>query len=333
MKISEAAEQGIISFKLKKPIMYWGSPGIGKSAMVQQIRELLRINLIDQRFSQMDPTDVRGLPMTLQEGTDWWTRYAIPGFLPRIDRDGEHGILFLDEFNQAPQAVQAAGHQLILDRRLGDYVLPEGWMVMAAGNKMDDRAQAIRMSTSLSNRFKNVDVDVDVDEWKLWARSNHQDPVIIALMNSDSKLLHDMSTKTAAWASPRTWELLSDHVTQGFITKDNEYHTAASCVGQGAAGIYIAFRQLEDQVPSPEEIRAHPMTARIPTEPSAKFFVSGMLSTQVNEDSFPAYLKYQQRLDIEYQTVFMRDAYQVCPDVADLKEYSEWALANHNTVL
>lgn len=331
MKISAAAEQGEISYKLKKPIFYWGSPGIGKSNMVEQIRQSLGVNLIDQRFSQMDPTDVRGLPMTLQEGMEWWTRYAIPGFLPRVDRDGENGILLLDEFNQAPQAVQAAGHQLILDRRLGDYKLPDGWMVMAAGNKMDDRAQAIRMSTSLSNRFKNVDVDVDVVEWKIWARANKQDPVIIALMNSDGNLLHDMSVKEAAWPSPRTWELLSDHVPH--MTKDNEYNTAVSCVGKGAGGLYIAFKELEDQVPTPEEIYNNPGTARIPTEPSAMYFVSGMLSTQVTTDSFPKYLKYQQRLALEYQTVFMRDAYQVCPDVSDLKEYGEWALANHNTVL
>ena len=332
MKISEAAEQGMIAFKLKKPVFYWGSPGIGKSNMVEQIRQLLGVKLIDQRFSQMDPTDVRGLPMTLQEGIDWWTRYAIPGFLPRVERDGEEGILLLDEFNQAPQAVQAAGHQLILDRCLGDYVLPEGWMVMAAGNKMDDRAQAIRMSTSLTNRFKNVDVDVDVDEWKVWARGAKQDPVIIALINSDNTILHDMSDKgAAAWPSPRTWELLSDHVP--YMTKENEYNTAVSCVGKGAGGIYVAFKQLGDQVPTVDDIFANPMTARIPTEPSAMFFVSGMLSTQVTEDRFPNFLKYQQRLALEYQTVFMKDAYQVCPDISDLKEYGEWALLNHNTVL
>ncbi len=331
MKISQASEQGVISYKLKKPVFFWGSPGIGKSAMIRQMKEMLNINLIDQRFSQMDPTDVRGLPMTLQEGMEWWTKYAIPGFLPRIDRDGEEGILLLDEFNQAPQAVQAAGHQLILDRCLGDYVLPPNWMVMAAGNKMDDRAQAIRMSTSLSNRFKNVDVDIDVVEWKLWARAAHQDPVIIALMNSDANLLHDMSVKTAAWPSPRTWELLSDHIPH--MTPENAYNTAASCVGKAAGGMYIAFKELEDTVPSPEDIFANPTTAKIPTEPSARYFVSGMLSTQVTTDTFPPYLKYQQRLDLEYQTVFMKDAYQVCPDVSDLKEYGEWALLNHNTVL
>ena len=332
MKISEAAEQGEISFKLKKPIFYWGSPGIGKSNMVAQLRERLGVNLIDQRFSQMDPTDVRGLPMTLQEGMEWWTTYAIPGFLPRLERDGEEGILLLDEFNQAPQAVQAAGHQLILDRRLGDYVLPPGWLVIAAGNKIDDRAQAIRMSTSLSNRFKNVDVDVDVNEWKLWGRKAKMDPVIIALINSKNEVLHDMSDKgAAAWPSPRTWEMLSDHVP--YMTEANEYHTAISCVGKGAGGIYVAFKQLEDQVPTLKEIFENPTTARLPTEPSAMFFVSGMLSTQVTEEYFPNFLKYQQRLGIEYQTVFMKDAYQVCPDISDLKEYGEWALTNHNTVL
>ena len=331
MKISQAAEQGIMSFKLKKPIYYWGSPGIGKSQMVRQLKDELKISLIDRRFSQMDPTDVVGLPRVEEIDEHFFSAYAQPAFLPRVDRDGPDGILFLDEFGAATQAVQAAGYQLILDRRLGDYKLPDGWMVMAAGNLAEDRAIAIRMSSALGNRFKNCDVEVDLDEWKIHAIKSGFDPVIISLMNSQPSLLHDMSIKTAAWPSPRTWEDLSDHVP--LMNETNEFNTAASCVGAAAAGSYVAFKLLEDQLPTREEIEANPTTAHIPSEPSAKFFAAGMLSTGVTEKNFPAYLTYQKRLDIEYQTVFIKDAYNVCPEVADLKEFAAWSLANHNTVL
>lgn len=116
----------------KVPTFLWGAPGIGKSSIVKQIAQQKDVGFIDLRLALMDPTDLKGIPFYDKEShTALW---APPAFLPR---EGE-GILFLDELNSAAPAVQSSAYQLILDRRVGEYVLPDGWAIVAAGNREGD---------------------------------------------------------------------------------------------------------------------------------------------------------------------------------------------------
>ena len=117
----------------QQPVFIWGSPGTGKSSVVNQLATELGIALRDIRALLLDPVDLRGLPFVGKDGRSQW---ATPDFLPQ---DGE-GILFLDELNAAPAMVQASCYQLVLDRRLGEYTLPEGWAIVAAGNRDSERA-------------------------------------------------------------------------------------------------------------------------------------------------------------------------------------------------
>ena len=99
------------------PVMLWGAPGVGKSDMVGQVAVQHAVPVIDVRLSQMEPTDLRGIPFKNDHKVEW----AIPAMLPDIDVHGEAGILFIDEITSAPPSVSAAAYQLILDRRLGEY--------------------------------------------------------------------------------------------------------------------------------------------------------------------------------------------------------------------
>ena len=117
------------------PAMLWGPPGVGKSQMVAQIAERHQVPVIDIRLSQMEPSDLRGIPFRTDGRVEW----AIPALLPDAERHGPSGILFLDEITSAPPAVSAAAYQLILDRRLGEYKIPAGWAIFAAGNRQGDR--------------------------------------------------------------------------------------------------------------------------------------------------------------------------------------------------
>ena len=112
------------------PVMLWGPPGVGKSDMVAQIGARREVPVIDIRLSQMEPSDLRGIPFRDGGRVEW----APPAMLPDADRHGETGILFLDEITSAPPSVSAAAYQLILDRRLGEYQVPEGWAIFASGN-------------------------------------------------------------------------------------------------------------------------------------------------------------------------------------------------------
>jgi hypothetical protein len=327
MKPSEVLNYVITGYKARTPTFIWGPPGVGKSDVVRQAREVLDVNLIDQRLSQMDPTDLKGIPFNNKGYTD----YAIPNFLPRVERDGPNGILFLDELNTAPQSIQAAGYQLILDRRLGDYVLPEGWMCVAAGNRAEDRAIAIRLSTAMGTRFGHIDFDVDNTEWRLWAYKNNIDGDIISFMNFRPKLLHDMDVKQRTFPTPRTWEMLNKHIP--FLTPETEYNTYMSFIGEGAAGEFSAYKKMARELPDIDAILAEPEHIKVPKKPSTQYAAAGILTEHVTVDNFSTLMKYAVRLPIEHQTVFISDAISKDDELENTPEFTKWALDNNNVIL
>src|SRR5690554_699303 len=143
------------------PVMLWGPPGTGKSRIIAQVARDGGVPLIDVRLAQMELTDLRGIPFRKGDMVEW----AIPSLLPEGARHGPRGILFLDELTSAPPAVTAAAYQLILDRRLGDYRVPPGWVIFAAGNRYGDRGVTYAMPTPLANRFTHYQIEPDIDDW------------------------------------------------------------------------------------------------------------------------------------------------------------------------
>ena len=141
--------------KSRQPGFLWGGPGLGKSSVVKQLAAQLSLPIQDVRALLLDPVDLRGLPFLGKDGRSHW---ATPDFLPK---DGA-GVLFLDELNAAPAMVQAGCYQLVLDRKLGEYTLPDGWAIVAAGNRDSDRAATNRMPTPLRNRFVHLEFEVDL---------------------------------------------------------------------------------------------------------------------------------------------------------------------------
>ena len=128
------------------PVMIWGPPGVGKSQLVAQVAQQHEVPLIDIRLSQLEPSDLRGIPFRTDHHVEW----AIPQMLPDAARHGRSGIMFLDEITSATPAVSAAAYQLILDRSLGEYRVPEGWVIFAAGNRQGDRGVTYSMPTPLA---------------------------------------------------------------------------------------------------------------------------------------------------------------------------------------
>jgi MoxR-like ATPase len=183
MKPSDIASSLQLLAQIQKPAFVWGPPGVGKSQIVAQVAALLGIRLIDIRAILLDPVDLRGLP-TVEQGRAAW---ATPAFLPE---DGS-GILFLDELNAAPPLVQAACYQLVLDRAVGEYRLPDGWTVFAAGNREGDRAVTSRMSSALANRFVHLVFEPDLDDWSRWAMGpGDLRPEVVAFLRWRPELLH-----------------------------------------------------------------------------------------------------------------------------------------------
>ncbi len=197
----------LVKNQLQISTMIWGAPGIGKSSIVAQVARENNLDFIDLRLSQLAPTDLRGLPVAIagnnqKEGISTW--YP-PEFLPR----GGQGILFLDEINMAPPTMQGVAQQLILDRKVGCYEMPQNWLIWAAGNRKEDRASVFEMPAPLANRFLHLEVTVDFDSFKAYALDHNFDEQIIAFLAYRTELLHQINPNSHAWPSPRTWEIAS----------------------------------------------------------------------------------------------------------------------------
>jgi hypothetical protein len=226
------------------PVMLWGPPGVGKSQMVAQVAGRHGMPVIDIRLSQMEPSDLRGIPFRVDDRVEW----AVPAMLPDRERHGEQGILFLDEITSVPPSVSAAAYQLILDRRLGAYAVPDGWAIFAAGNRQGDRGVTYTMPAPLANRFSHFEVDVNLDDWVHWAWANGIDERVIAFLRFRPELLFefDPAHNPVAFPSPRSWEF-SHRALQKF-------GDLQACVGP-AAGIELsAFVENLDQLPDIDAI-------------------------------------------------------------------------------
>ncbi len=326
MHSSQMAEELEASFNAKQPVMIWGPPGIGKSNVVAQYAAKKKIGLNDIRTILLDPVDLRGLPWVDKEANKAMT--AIPDFLPDPNDKGE-GILFLDELTSAPKQVQGALFQLILDRRIGEYVLPEGWHIIAAGNRMTDRGVTTRMPTPLANRFYHIDMEVSFDDWIEWANDENMGnikPEITSFLRFKPSFLHDFDPQSdaVAFPTPRSWEITSKMTFDGKM----EFERAKGIVGEGVAGEFLAFLRVWKSLPNPDAVLMNPKKAKVPEDPATLFALMGALANRASETNFDNLVEYAARVPTEFQVILMRDAIQRDANIATTPGFGAWADKN-----
>jgi len=256
------------------PVMLWGPPGVGKSDMIRQTGNRHQVPVIDIRLSQMEPSDLRGIPFRNNENVEW----AVPAILPDTARHGERGILFLDEITSAPPSVSAAAYQLILDRRLGEYQVPDGWAIFAAGNRQGDRGVTYTMPAPLANRFSHFDVDAHLDDWVAWAYQNGVDERVIAFLRFRPELLFDFDPahNPVAFPSPRSWEFAHRSLQKFGNNADLLQGTLQACVGPAAGIELTAFVNSLDKMPDLDDIIAG-KEVPVPTEIDLQYAVAAAL--------------------------------------------------------
>lgn len=235
--------------KAQIPTFIWGPPGIGKSSIVKQIAEVNEYEFIDLRLSLMDPTDLKGIPF--YDKDEHQALWAPPSFLPREGK----GILFLDELNSAPPAVQASAYQLILDRKVGEYTLPDGWAIVAAGNREGDRGVVYRMPSPLANRFVHLEMDVSVEDWRDWAYESGLDERVIAYIGykSDDLFSFDPTQNEKSFATPRSWEFVSSLLRSEMDDK-LLLETIGGAIGKERAVRFLSFAKVMHRLPDIEGI-------------------------------------------------------------------------------
>lgn len=247
----------LVAFKVKRPVFLWGPPGIGKSEVAESITNELGGFMIDMRMAQMEPTDVRGIPFFNKEinKMDW----APPVDLPDNELAAQYPIivLFLDEMNSAAPAVQAAGYQLILNRRVGKYVLPDNVVIIAAGNRDSDKGVTYRMPMPLANRFLHLEMRPDFTSWQTWAVEHNVHRDVVGYLSFAKQDLYDFDAKSSsrAFATPRSWVFVSDLLAdEENIDSDTMFNLVAGAVGEGLATKFMAHRRVASKMPNPEDI-------------------------------------------------------------------------------
>ena len=240
--------------KVQRPVFLWGAPGIGKSDIVKQIGQEQDREVIDVRLSLWEPTDIKGIPYYNSDmGTMTW---APPSELPQDPEST--AILFLDELNSAAPATQAAAYQLILNRRVGTYVLPKGVAIIAAGNRETDKGVTYRMPAPLANRFLHLELKHSFDDWLQWATTNKVHEQVVGYLGFAKQDLYDFDPRSSsrAFATPRSWSFVSELLGDDDLDEGTLTDLVSGAVGEGLAVKFMAHRKVAKQMPNPEDILA-----------------------------------------------------------------------------
>jgi MoxR-like ATPase len=307
--IRQAIENALDAPIPVQPLFLWGPPGIGKSAVPREVCKTRNITLVDIRMSLLDPTDLRGIPAVVDVKCDTCkgsggekhdchdcggtgirtiAKWLEPSFLPKSGK----GIIFLDELTSAPPLNQASAYQLTLDRRIGEWTVPEDFYIMAAGNNLTDRAVVYPMSTALRNRFTHIEFQYNLDDWLDWARDAGINTYILAFLTwRGQELLFNFKPESTdkAFATPRSWEFASRVLSH--FDSSIQREMLDGTIGAGAAAEFLGFLKLQEQIPSIQKIFAGEDI--VPKDIGLKYaLISALVSHAENAKQFDRLLGY-----------------------------------------
>ncbi len=284
----------VIKRRLPHALYLWGDPGIGKSEAVAKAGREMGVQVFDVRVSQLDPTDLRGIPHVV----DGRTRWAPPVFFPK-----EPGsILFLDEMNHAPQSVQSATYQLILEKRLGEYHLPPDTIVIAASNDRGSGMLGFDLSLPLKNRFIHFEVKHSYTDWREWAVRSGIAPEIISFLHNFQEDLHkmpapDKTRETKAFPTPRSWTFVSDifkaynNEKEGFEKSITAMEAANGAIGSDVAHRFSLFVKKTRQIPDMNDIFADPNCLNKVTDQGLAYYILQSIAFRVEKGTAHVFQK------------------------------------------
>jgi len=298
------------------PLMVWGGPGLGKSTILRKVAEEAHIGFIDIRLAQREPVDIRGLPVPKEDSVSW----LISSDWPR--EQDSRGILLFDELTAADRSLQVAAYEIILDRRLGDlYHLPNGWYIVAAGNREEDMAVSTTMSSALANRFMHVELQESSEEWVRWGLRNGIHPTVIGFIRFRPDLLFHQENENLerGWPTPRAWERVSTML-HHFQIKDQPQlldKMIYGLVGNQAGVEFSAFREIASQFDDTYELMTNPKRKIvIPEKPDQRYAFCAAVayhlwrgkSPKEEADLLAGFYRIAMALPSDFSTMLMIDA-------------------------
>ena len=327
------------------PVFLWGPYGVGKSSIIRAVADSMGIGFIDVRLSTMMAVDLRGLPFV--DGD--YANFKIPAWLPQADRDGERGLLVLDELMLAPDSIQGAAYQLLRERELGDYKLPDGWTIIAASNRPEDNAGVRgRQDAAVMDRFQtHFNVLPDVDEWKEWAGENGISPELISFISyrghdkrgetgdlQEAGVLHEYPDGGCpkghiAVATPRSWEAASNILLLG-LDADLEQSALQGCVGEGASAELTSFLRICRNLPDVGQVLIDPYSAPAPAELPTQYAMATVLARRCDRDTISNAMEYVNRMNGELSALLMTLATSRDESLKSTQAYIDFKVENQD---
>ncbi len=326
MKISRATRVLETYLDMDIPAFLWGAPGVGKSDTVRAVTKERGLGLVDFRALLRDPVDLRGLPTINANEAKWLP----PADLPNEERDGKEGIFFMDELNAASPSMQAACFGLVLDRKVGEYTLPDGWRIVAAGNRQSDRAAANKMPSALANRFAHIDVDADLDEFCSYATERDVHPMLTGFLRFRPELLHQMENDLRTFPTPRAWMQASKLID---APEDIRPELISGLVGKGAGSEFEGFVRVYRDLPKLDECISSPMNALVPAEPASRYAISSGLARKATATNLANIMQYMGRLPLEFAVMCIVDATRRDKALQSTQAFIDFANENQDVLI
>lgn len=311
------------------PVFIHGSPGIGKSYITAEMAKARGWELIDIRLSQLDPVDLRGIPVIKGETTKWMP----PVFFPQDEKS--RGILFLDELNSAPPTVQSAIYQLILDRAVGEYTLPKGWRIVSAGNRVNDKGIVFRLPSPLSNRMVHLVLEANFEDFKIWAIENNLHSFIIGFLSFRPDLLSQEvprdSETNPAFATPRSWTMVSTILKNVGKVAGIE-PLVYGAIGYAAGVEFLSYVEVYKELPDVNAI-LRGESVEVPKNPSILYALCATLLERFSLEHAGAVFAFSKSLPVEFAVMLIKDIFVKEEGIAELPAFDEWVEQYGNIIV
>ena len=297
-----------------------GGAGLGKTTIVKDVAAAMDMECSVLSLAQYDAGELGGWPVPSKDG-DTMIRMR-PDWMPTKGR----GVLFLDELPQAPVANQNIAAQIVNERRVGPHRLPEGWVIVAAGNRASDRAGTNNMPSHLKDRLMFLEVEADLEDTIKYFYSKRVDERVCAFLRFRPEWLHKFDRDANACPSPRSWERVASIMSWG-LDPVNQLEALAGQVGRAATADFHGFLKMYSTVPDMDELIANPMGAMISDDPAVMYAICAALSVKMNPKNAGNVVKYLMRLpQQEFAAFVMKDALARDPALKQTDAVRQWIM-------
>jgi hypothetical protein len=317
-------------FPIKRTLCIEGSPGGGKTTIVQEVAAELGVPYIERHMPTMLVEDF-GILFPSSASGDSTLAYKLPDWFPVKGKAPERGILCFDDRNQASADLQKVLANICQARNLHGVEMPDGWMVVSTGNRQSDRAGANRVLGHLRNRETVIELETHLDDFRGWAINHGVRAEVISFISFRPGLLHDYDPQRDSNPTPRAWvEGVSDVL--GTVPAEAEYECFKGTVGEGAAAEFVGFLKIFRKLPNPDGVLLNPKTSDVPSDPATLYALSGALATRATEANMERFNDYIERMPKEFSVLSMSMACRRDPDLCNTAAFTRWSV-NHQDVL